>query len=154
MLETEKYLREPQARFEIGPADVAVGGVEPYWDDELGQFVCLTALRSHNEDNAAMDGCAGWLADRLLVYPVKGSGRDHACWQTQWRDKASALAFVKAMSRVLAESYKVETGNMPVGFEQGGRCVRLLHDSATARVVLIDAADAEWADALEKRCLP
>lgn len=154
VLETEKYLREQESRPALGPAKVGVRGEQPYWDDQLGQYVCLTALRAHNDDNASMDGSAGWLADRLLVYPVTGTGRDHACWQTQWRDKSTAESFVKAMSRALAERYEVEIANDPVRFEKGGRFVRLIHDASASRVILIDAADLEWADALESLCIP
>lgn len=149
VLETEKYLRgSPRiGAFSSGPAEVR--GTKPYWDDELGQFGCLSILRFHNEANPSLDGSAGWVADRLLVYPTEGEGRDHACWQTRWRDSKSMESFLKAMSQVLGEQYGMDLGTGPLRFEKDGRFVRLLPDPARTRVVLIDAGDFSWAEALE-----
>lgn len=152
VLDVEKYLNDQELVIEVGPKEVRIEGVSPYWDDELGQFICLTALRAHNEDHAAYDGVEGWLADRLLVYPVEGEGRDHACWQTLWRDKGTATAFFKAMSRCLAERYGAKVDDAEVRFEKDGRVVRLLRMGPGARVVLIDAASTAWAESLEALC--
>ena len=152
VLETGKYLSDQELRIELGPKEVRVLDTDPYWDDELGQFICLTALRAHNEDDAAYEGSAGWMADRVLVYPVDGKGRDHACWQTQWRDKASASAFFKGMAKALAERYGVEATESEMTFEKDGRFVRLIRGGPGARVVLIDAASEAWADALVELC--
>ncbi|MFY8062136.1 MAG: hypothetical protein ACOVN2_00365, partial [Usitatibacteraceae bacterium] len=70
VIEPERYLDAAtrDAKVEVSFPSVAWNGVEPFWDDQLGKFACVTALRAHNEDTQAAEGARGLLADRLLAW--------------------------------------------------------------------------------------
>lgn len=148
VIEPEMYLNpERPAPVEIKLDNVKLGGVPPFLDDQLGKFPCATALRMHNDDEAAGEGTRGLVADRLLVWAADGGAkRDHAAWQTLFMDKASADAFAKAMLNSLKQRYgtKGETE-----FAAQGRFVTLMRNRSEAGVVLIDAANAEAREALK-----
>lgn len=142
VIEPEIYLNpERPAPMEIKLDEVKLGGVLPVLDDQVGKFVCVTALRAHNEDEQAAEGARGLLADRLLVWAADGGAkRDHAAWQTVFMDKASADAFHKAMLNSLKQRY--DTKGEPE-FAAQGRFVSLMRNRGEAGVVLIDAASDE-----------
>lgn len=148
VIEPEVYLNpERPAPVEIKLDDVKLGGQMPFLDDRLGKFVCVTALRAHNEDEMAAEGARGLVADRLLVWAADGGAkRDHAAWQTQFMDKASADAFTKAMLNALKQRYNT-TGEAE--FAAQGRFVTLMRNREQAGVVLIDAASEETRAALK-----
>ena len=111
VIEPERYLDAAarEAKAEVSFKSVAWNGVEPFWDDQLGKFACVTALRAHNEDEAAAEGARGLLADRLLAWQAAVEAkRHHAAWQTLFQDAESAQAFVKAMTKALVERYGLE----------------------------------------------
>jgi len=148
VIEPEVFLNpERPAAVEIKLDDVKLGGVLPFHDDRLGKFACATALRMHNEDEAAGEGTRGLVADRLLCWAADGGAkRDHAAWQTLFQDKASAEAFIKAMLNSLKQRYA--TKGEPE-FAAQGRFVTLMRNRGEAGVVLIDAASEEARAALK-----
>lgn len=147
VIEPELYLDAAARGSHVGVRfqSVSWNGVEPFWDDQLGKFACVTVLRAHNEDGAAAEGARGLLADRLLAWPAGvGAKRHHAAWQTLFQDEDSAQAFFKAMSKVLVERYEIE--KMPdkkvgeIEFAAQGRWVSLKQNRAGQGVSLIDTA--------------
>lgn len=148
VIEPEVYLNpERPVPVEIMLEDVKLGGVLPFLDDQLGKFSCATALRMHNDDEAAGEGTRGLVADRLLVWAADGGAkRDHAAWQTLFMDKASAGAFAKAMINSLKQRYATKGESE---FAAQGRFVCLLRNRGEAGVVLIDAASEEVRTALK-----
>lgn len=142
VIEPEVYLDpERPTPVEIQLDDVQLNGAPPFLDDRLGKFVCATALRTYNDDEAAGLGTRGLVADRLLGWEAGGGAqRDHAAWQTLFMDKSSADAFHKAMLNSLQQRYatKGETE-----FTAQGRFVTLMRNRSDAGVVLIDAASEE-----------
>lgn len=148
VIEPEMYLNpERPAPAEIKLAEVKLGGVPPFLDDQLGKFSCATALRMHNDDEAAGEGTRGLVTDRLLAWAADGGAkRDHAAWQTLFMDRASADAFAKAMLNSLKQRYGTKG---EAEFATQGRFVCLMRNRGDAGVVLIDAASAEALTALK-----
>jgi hypothetical protein len=142
VIEPEVYLDpERSAPLEIKLDDVKLGGAMPFLDDRLGKFACVTALRTHNNDEDAALGARGLVADRLLAWAADGGAkRDHAAWQTLFMDKASADAFYKAMLNSLQQRYETKG---EAEFTAQGRFVSLLRNRSDAGVVLIDAASEQ-----------
>ncbi|MFO1485027.1 MAG: hypothetical protein U1F71_16830 [Verrucomicrobiaceae bacterium] len=148
VIEPEVYLNpERPAPVEIKLDDVKLGGVLPFLDDRLGKFVCVTALRMHNEDEKAAEATRGLVADRLLVWAADGGAkRDHAAWQTVFMDKSSADAFYNAMLNTLQQRYGSKD---EAEFAAQGRFVSLTRNRGAAGVVLIDAASDDARAALK-----
>lgn len=148
VIEPEMYLNpERPAQQEIKLDDVKLGGTLPFLDDRLGKFACATALRVHNDDEAAGEGTRGLVADRLLGWAADGGAkRDHAAWQTLFMDKGSADAFAKAMLNSLKQRYNTKG---EAEFTAHGRFVALVRNRGEAGVVLIDAASEEARAALK-----
>ncbi len=149
VIDTGLYLGDQRALLlpvTLSTTDVA--GKQAYWDDTLGWFATVTALRMFNEDAAAAEGARGWRGDRLLAWPSAGK-RDHAAWQTVWVDDARASAFFKAMTAVLTQRYELEdakpsaTGELELA--PPGRTIRLTRNRDGRGVLLIDAGSMEFA---------
>jgi len=148
VIEPELYLDpERPAQVEIKLDDVKLGGALPFLDDRLGKFVCVTALRTYNNDEDAALGARGLLADRFLAWAADGGAkRDHAAWQTLFMDKSSADAFYKAMLNSLTQRYETKG---ETEFTAQGRFVSLLRNRSDAGVVLIDVASDDARTALK-----
>jgi len=142
VIEPEVYLDpERSAQQEIKLDDVKLGDAMPFLDDRLGKFACVTALRTHNNDEDAALGARGLVADRLLAWAADGGAkRDHATWQTLFMDKSSADAFYKAMLNSLQQRYETKG---EADFTAQGRFVSLMRNRSDAGVVLIDAASEQ-----------
>jgi hypothetical protein len=142
VIEPEVYLDpERSAQQEIKLDDVKLGDAMPFLDDRLGKFACVTALRTHNNDEDAALGARGLVADRLLAWAADGGAkRDHAAWQTLFMDKSSADAFYKAMLNSLQQRYETKG---EAEFTAQGRFVSLMRNRSEAGVVLIDAASEQ-----------
>ena len=154
LIEPERYLdanRLPPASVEM--ATIEIEKALPYWDDRLGRFATFTALRTYNSDEEAGQGTRGWKGDRLLAYAAPEAPRDHAAWQTLWLTPEAAAAFFKAMRHCLTQRYDVEPsldapGNLSL--QAQGRSIHLISNRAGKGVLLIDAATAQFAEALKK----
>ncbi|MES2507513.1 MAG: hypothetical protein V4599_12480 [Verrucomicrobiota bacterium] len=152
IIEVERYLDNsglPSSRPQF--ASTRVGDSEPYWDDSLGRFAVFNALRTYNSDEDSGQAARGWQSDRLLAYAAPDHPRDHAAWQTQWLTPAQAEAFFKAMRNCLLQRYDAEPVKdtaEEVMLAVGGRTVQLLRNRQGQGVLLVDAATAEFAQAL------
>jgi hypothetical protein len=155
VLDVERYLAEPAVPgVEVSWEVEEVLGVRPFWDDVLGQYAVMTALRAWNEEEKAGLGARGWVADRLRTYAGGSeSGRGHAVWQTLWRDGDWSEAFFRAMRECLRQRYGVQVtmaDSGAVDFEAQGRHVSLTRNRGGSGVVLIDAGTAAFAKGLKE----
>jgi hypothetical protein len=140
---------EPEA---LSLPPLTAGGAEPYWDDRLGPFACLTALRAYNSDEVASAAVRGWRGDRLLAFAAPEHPRDHALWQTLWQDAAQAERFRAALRTCLLQRWDVEpepADGAVLVLRPPGRSLRLLNNLNGRGVLLIDAADDATASALQ-----
>ncbi len=141
--------REPEA---LPLPQLTADGTPPYWDDQLGPFACLTALRAHNSDEVASAAVHGWRGDRLLAFAAPEHPRDHALWQTFWQDAAQAERFQAALRTSLLQRWDVEPepdAGAVLVLRPPGRSLRLLNNLNGRGVLLIDAADDATASALQ-----
>ena len=153
VLDGERYLTGASVLVErLSMEPVAVGGVMPFWDDVMGKYAILTALKMWNEPERAGLGVQGWVGDRLLTYRgVDDKQRGHAVWQTLWQDGEWSEAFFRAMAECLKQRYSVPLSGKEQGvlsFEAGGRFVTMMVNRGGAGVILVDAGDGEVAKAL------
>ncbi len=153
VLDVERYLNEPS----LPPVEVSwhpaeVLGRAPFWDDVLGQYAILTALRAWNDDERAGLGARGWTGDRLLAYAADDAqARGHVVWQTLWQDVDWAEAFFRAMLECLRQQYQLPEPDAESGllnFESQDRHVTLLRNRGQNGVLLIDAGSGEFAEEL------
>jgi len=155
VLEPQRYLAGPHLNpVTVEMPQLTVNGVQPYWDDVLGQFTCLKVLLAWNSAEIAGMGSQGWVSDRLLVYAAENEAkRDHAVWQTMWQDGDLAEAFFRAMQNVLRQ--RDGEGANPdesgvVSYQAHGRTVWMRRNRQGSGVVLVDAAEGEMGQALWK----
>lgn len=153
VIEPERYLdpeRLPVPRIEVSA--LRVQNTDPYWDDRLGRYAVFAALRAHNADEEAGNAARGWQSDRLLAYAAPEAKRDHAAWQTLWLAPDHANAFFKAMQNSLSQRYQAkpvsETADT-AEWKVAERFVSLRKNKGGVGVLLIDAASADFAKALQ-----
>lgn len=158
IIEAERYLDNsalPSTRPDMG--NVTVQDHAPYWDDSLGRFAIYTALRTYNSDEDAGQAARGWQGDRLLAYASPDHKRDHAAWQTMWLSPEQAGLFFKAMRNWLLQRYDVKaTTDAPAELvlDTPERHVRLLLNRNGQGVLLLDAATADFAEAMRSTLNP
>lgn len=154
VIEPERFLeamRLPPAQVEMKSTEVL--GTMPYWDDRLGRFACYSALRTYSSDEEAGLGARGWKGDRLLAYAAPEAKRDHAAWQILLLTREDADAFFKSMRSGLSQRY-----DQPAQLDESGRFIlntqerqtRLIINRDGLGVLLIDAATADFAEALSR----
>ncbi len=135
ILHPEKYFREPREEpVAIEWPDVVVNGQKPIADNTLGEMGVRIHIAQFTDDRTGEAAASGWRGDRYVCY----DGGKALAWKTIWASEGEAQEFVAAERRVLATRKDRE-----------GRVVQLMqHDS---EALLIDAADASWAQALTER---
>lgn len=153
VIEPERYLdpeRLPVPRIEV--SSLRVQEIDPYWDDRLGRYAIFAALRAQNTDEEAGNAARGWRSDRLLAYAAPEAKRDHVIWQTLWLAPDNANAFLKVMQHSLSQRYQVkpvsETADV-IEWQPPERFVSLRKNKGGVGVLLIDAASADFAKALQ-----
>jgi hypothetical protein len=150
LLSMDRYLAEKDANpVPVEWADLTVAGQQPFWDEVLGQYALLTALRAFNEEEVAQLAASGWVGDRLLSYDAGADPgeRGSAVWQTLWQDADWAEAFHRAMGNCLNQFYAnqetwQEGSTLKLTLED--RWILLKRNREGTGVLLIDAASADF----------
>ncbi len=153
VLDSERYLAGSHALVQQPSMPESLLAMQPLWDDSLGQYAILTALRAWNEPEKAGLGAQGWVGDRLLAFPATGTQRGHAVWQTLWQDPDWAEAFFRGMLNNLRQQYQLPSADAPDGllsFQAADRQVTLKRNRSGQGVLLIDAAAGDFAAKLER----
>ncbi len=103
-------------------------------------------------------GAAGWRGDRYFVYANGGgeNGSDHVAWLTAWAGEDDALEFFRALRDALRLRYllplprdaaaEADDAKAREFVLDGPRFLRLWLSGSEVR--LVNAADAEWREAL------
>lgn len=153
ILDTERYLKSASAVAVEVTLPEPLRALNPFWEDTLGQFAILTALRAWNDDERAGLGARGWAGDRLLAFAEAGEAeRGSVVWQTLWQDEDWAEAFFRAMLNNLRQQYQLpaaEAGDGLFCFQAAGRQVTMQRNRGGQGVLLIDATTGPTASAIE-----
>ena len=142
ILHPDKYFgenREEPITIDFG--DTRVNGEQPLADNVLGEFGTRVLLSHWIDAKKAEAAASGWRGDRYLVF----NNGDAVVWKSAWKD---AEGFYAAIRMALEERYKTL-----FALDQNGwlstkipRALRLLRHGEN--VVVIDAGDEKWAQAL------
>jgi hypothetical protein len=160
VLDARVYLSEtPFTLRPIEFADLTVNGAAPFWQDRLGPMATVVLLKQRVPEPIAADTAPGWLNDRLMTYEAEGKPRGHVVWQTLWRDSNAADGFFSAARQWLQGRYKdaKPAAQAPEGvfqIENGERFIQLQRTHDGKGVLLVDAADAEFARAAVGKFVP
>ncbi|CAN5736551.1 hypothetical protein BH11VER1_BH11VER1_08380 [soil metagenome] len=151
VLDPRIYLQETPFTLEpLTWKDLQVSGKAPFWEDTLGPLATVMLLKQFVPEAIASDTLPGWRNDRLLTYTADNGKRDHAVWQTLWRDTDAADAFFSAMRTRLLNKYKESTPNpkAPEGVFQldtAERHILMKRSHHGLGVFVVDAADTTFA---------
>ncbi len=173
VLHPELYLADPREEpVEIALADTSVLEQKPVEDNVLGEFGARQLFLTWFHDKSrAEDAAAGWRGDRYLVYQTAG-GTSYF-WKVACRDRAAAERFYAAVRDANTARYNqlhlMEQKTFPVRHHDGGptegptvlstaffatgRVFKLCVTSAN-EVIVIDAQDEKWSDALNDKFAP
>lgn len=146
ILHPEKYLanppeepiaiewKEPKAKDHAPTADNVVG--------EMGTRILFTEwLDAATGEKAAN----GWRGDRYLYF---GDG-DALVWKTVWASAQDATEFFEAEKKLLEKRYRPTNARTTErSYEADAPRTLRLHQTEANEVILVDAASAEWAEAL------
>lgn len=169
ILHPELYLADPpEEPVVISLADAEIDGQRPADDNVLGEFGARQLFMNWLHDKArAEEAAAGWRGDRYVVYRSP-AGTSYA-WKVACRNSLAAKRFYQAVFDVNLERYhpirSAETsirppqssGNKPLVqadvFAASGRVLGFCL-TGDNEVIVIDAQDRRWMDALARGIAP
>ena len=158
ILHPERFLDNPSEQpAAVEFPDATLLGEHPLDDNVLGEFgVRQWLLTWLKNDTQATATAAGWKADRYLVYG--GTQAASYVWETVWRSSGEAVAFGAAAARALGAGVTGLPKSSTAGGEipeqawvQGNRRLAILVNASQQHVLIINAQDAKWSDALKGR---
>ena len=148
IIHPEKYLANEQP-ITVSWPDTTALGESPLSDNVLGELGVRILLSDWTDEPTAQTVAPGWRGDRYLVF-------DHGkalVWRTVWDSPGSAGQFVTAAKRM--HENRVKSNGTPGTLAKtlnatGNRIfeVKIIRDN---EVLLIEAADARWAEALREK---
>jgi hypothetical protein len=146
ILHPEKYWRDREDPIAVTWPEVKFRGKLAQWDNVLGELGVRILFSDWHAPEVATKAAAGWRGDRYLSFE---SG-DSLVWKSLWASPDEAREFFDAEKDLLGRRYKVDS---PAGVERrwevnSPRALRLSMNESN-EVILIDAASAETAAALE-----
>ena len=169
ILHPELYLADPREEpVAVAFDDAEVNGQKPVENNVLGEFGTRQLLGNWLHDKTRVEeAAAGWRGDRYLVYHSPAG--TSSLWKTVCRDQAAAERLYQAVRDAYMSRYHLSrpaTSETPsLGqddrslamasstFAADGRTVDLRLTPAK-EVVVIDAQDARWSEALTRKSLP
>ena len=146
ILHPEKFLAQPREEpVEIVWPEVVVKGEKPIADNVVGEMAMRILFAEWLDAGTGEKAAAGWRGDRYLYY----RGGQALVWKTVWASAAEAAEFFAAERLLLEKRHALkEARSTERSYEADGPRVIRLRQTEANEVILIDAATAEWADAL------
>jgi hypothetical protein len=139
---TEQILH-PAAFFTKRDAPTAVTlprlkGATASYENDLGEFETRLFLFQHlNDQNAAVQGAAGWDGDR---YEIIDNGQGIA-WVTVWDSQTDASEFFGMLDKVMKKRYNATSaslaGSTTRDYSGAGRSVHITTDEVNGRPVVL-----------------
>jgi hypothetical protein len=147
ILHPEKYFANEQPLTVDWP-NLEVLGEKPIVDNVLGEFGTRILLNDWTDTSTAENASRGWRGDRYLVFN-KGKS---LVWRMILDNPDSAGAFSAALKRMLAKRFHFDasTAPSPLNTKADGHVLRIVAANPT-EVVLVDAPDENWANALAEK---
>jgi hypothetical protein len=146
ILHPQKYLATPREEpIVVDWRATTVQGEKPIADNVVGEMGLRILFGEWLDAATGERAAAGWRGDRYLYF----AGGEALVWKTVWASAGEAAEFFAAEKQLLEKRYQPKDArNEARRFEADGpRIIRLVQTDAH-EVLLIDAANAEWAAAL------
>ena len=147
ILHPQKFLtrEEPVA---IEWADLKVKGEAPIADNCVGEMGMRILFAEWLDAPTGEKAAAGWRGDRYLYF---ASGQA-LVWKTAWANAQEAAEFFDAEKKLLEKRHALKDPRTGEGSYEADapRVIRLRQTDAN-EVILIDAANTEWAQALGEK---
>ncbi len=146
ILHPEKFLANPREEpLEIVWPGLEVLGERPIADNVVGEFAMRILFAEWLDAGTGEKAAAGWRGDRYLYY----RGGKALIWKTVWSSAQEAAEFFAAEKQLLEKRHAVQAARTTERtFEADAPRVIRLRLTEGNEVILIEAANAEWADAL------
>jgi hypothetical protein len=149
ILHPEKYLATPREEpIAVGWPDTTLNGKKPIAENTVGEMGMRILISEWVDDATGESAAEGWRGDRYLCY----EGGAALVWKTVWSSPEEAAEFFTAERKALEKRHQLTVGIATAGsyVADAPRHVRILSPEPTA-VIVIDAATAEWAQALAEK---
>jgi hypothetical protein len=146
ILHPEKYLANPREDpIAIEWADRKVKGEAPVGDNTVGEMGVRILFTEWLDATTAEKAATGWRGDRYLYF----AGGDALIWKTLWTSAEDAAEFFEAEKKLLEKRHQLTNPRIAErSYEADGPRAVLLRQTEANEVIVIDAANAEWADSL------
>ena len=147
ILHPQKYLGTPREEpVAIAWQDTKVKGEAPIADNVVGEMGLRILFAEWLDSAAGERAAAGWRGDRYLYF---ASG-EALVWKTAWATSEDAAEFFAAEKQLLEKRHRPPAVRATErSYEADGPRIIRLRQTPANEVILIDAASAEWAAALE-----
>ena len=146
ILHPQKYMATPREEpIVVDWPATTVQGEKPIADNVVGEMGLRILFAEWLDAATGERAGAGWRGDRYLYF----AGGEALVWKTVWANAEDAAEFFAAEKQLLEKRHQPKGARSELRrFEADGpRVIRLVQTDAN-EVVLIDAANAEWAAAL------
>ncbi len=147
ILHPEKYLANPREEpMAIQWAELKAKGEAPVGDNTVGEMGVRILFTEWLDAATAEKAATGWRGDRYLYF----AGGDAILWKTVWATAGDATEFFEAETKSLEKRHKITNPRRAErSYEADApRTIRVRQTDAQ-QVIIIDAANAGWVEALE-----
>ncbi len=148
ILHPQKYMANPREEpIAIEWPDTKAQGEAPVGDNVVGEMGMRILFAEWLDAATGERAAAGWRGDRYLYF----AGGEALVWKTVWANAEEAAEFFEAEKALLAKRHQLTNPRLGEGtYEADAPRVVRLRQTAAHEVILIDAATAEWATALDR----
>jgi hypothetical protein len=146
ILHPQKFLAKPREEpIAIAWADTDLKGEKPIADNCVGEMGTRILLAEWLDDATGERAAAGWRGDRYLYF----AGGQALIWKSVWATAQEATEFFEAEKKLLEKRHAPKDArSSDRSYEAETPRVIWLRQTDAHEVILIDAANKEWADAL------
>jgi len=139
----------PPAGWKIPPPLGPVQGIEPFWNEPLGELLTQLLLKQYVPERVAAEAATGWNGDLVTCYPSP-NGHTQLRWETRWKSTKDAEQFFKALRTFQSNKFGVPIDQDTITEEKTsgsytltnqGRSLQIRYTSDRTGVILADASD-------------
>jgi hypothetical protein len=149
ILHPQKYMSNPREEpIPVEWADTKVKGEAPLGDNTVGEMGLRILLAEWLDAATGERVAAGWRGDRYLYF----GGGEAIVWKTVWSGPAQATAFFEAEKKLLEKRHELtnpQVAEHSYAADTARRSIRIRQTDAN-EVIVVDAKDAGWAEALRQ----